>query len=49
MMSQKIRFQNRNRSMFFPTVRKRVDAYFKENNISKNANGEMYFKTFFFF
>ncbi len=47
-MSQKIRFQNRNRSMFFPTVRKRVDAYFKENNLSKNANGEMYFKTFFF-
>jgi len=47
-MARKIRFQNRNRSLFFPTVRKRVDAYFKENNIPKHANGEMYFKTVFF-
>ncbi|MEM6298540.1 MAG: acyl-CoA desaturase, partial [Bacteroidota bacterium] len=47
-MSQTLKFRNRNRSMFFPTVRKRVDAYFKENNISKNANGEMYFKSVFF-
>ncbi|MGF1532908.1 MAG: fatty acid desaturase family protein [Bernardetiaceae bacterium] len=29
-------------------MRKRVDAYFKENGISKHANGEMFFKTFFF-
>lgn len=43
-----IRFQNSSRSRFFPTVRKRVDAYFKENNIPKQANGEMVFKTIFF-
>lgn len=48
-MSPNIRFQNHNQSRFFPTVRKRVDAYFKENNLSKQANGEMVFKTFFFF
>lgn len=43
-----IRFNNHNRSRFYPTVRKRVDAYFKENKLSKHANGEMIFKTVFF-
>lgn len=44
----KVRFIDRQKSEFFATVRKRVDAYFKENNISKNANGAMWAKTIFF-
>ena len=47
-MLQKIRFIDRNQSEFFSTVKTRVDDYFTENNLSKNANGMMYFKTFFF-
>jgi linoleoyl-CoA desaturase len=34
-------------SDFFPVLRKRVDNYFKENNIKKSANGAMVFKTVF--
>jgi linoleoyl-CoA desaturase len=45
---QKVRFSDQTRSEFFPTVRKRVDAYFKENNISKHANAAMIFKTVLF-
>ena len=48
-MEQQLRFVGKNNQQFFATVRKRVDAYFKGNNISKHANAEMYFKTFFFF
>lgn len=33
---------------FFATVKSRVDAYFKEKNISSHANAEMIFKTIFF-
>ncbi|HEY8402102.1 MAG TPA: acyl-CoA desaturase [Cytophagaceae bacterium] len=47
-MFQKVRFVDPKKSEFFSTVKQRVDAYFKENNISKNANGLMYFKTAFF-
>jgi linoleoyl-CoA desaturase len=47
-MSQKVRFVDRNKSEFYSTVKSRVDNYFKENNLSKNANGLMYFKSFFF-
>src|SRR4051812_15030510 len=31
--------------MFFSTVKKRVDAYFDDNKISKNANATMVIKT----
>lgn len=34
---------------FLPTVTKRVNEYFKANNISKHANAEMVFKTIFMF
>lgn len=44
----KIRFTGKTKTEFFATVRKRVDSYFKENNISKQANTTMYFKTIFF-
>jgi linoleoyl-CoA desaturase len=45
---QKVKFSSKNSSEFFPTVRKRVDQYFKDKNISKHANGQMVFKTIFF-
>lgn len=47
-MERTLRFTGKDEKRFFATVKKRVDAYFKENNLSKNANGEMYFKSFFF-
>jgi len=47
--STQLRFIDTNRSQFFATVKKNVDQYFKDNNLSKNANGLMVFKTFFFF
>jgi linoleoyl-CoA desaturase len=47
-MSQKVKFVDSTRSEFFATTRKRVDAYFKENKISKHANGAMWAKTIFF-
>src|SRR5689334_17219145 len=47
-MSQKIRFIDTGKSEFFATVRKRVDVYFKEKNLSKNANAAMWAKSAFF-
>jgi linoleoyl-CoA desaturase len=44
----KLRFIDKNKSEFFATVKIRVEQYFTENNLSKNANGLMYFKTFLF-
>ncbi len=49
-MSQKLRFIDPQASSarFFPTLRKRVDAYFTDHQLSKNANGLMWFKIAFF-
>jgi linoleoyl-CoA desaturase len=47
-MTQKLKFINTNQSAFYATARKRVDIYFKENGISKAANGLMWFKAAFF-
>jgi linoleoyl-CoA desaturase len=47
-MSQKIKFVDVRKSTFFATARGRVDAYFRENGISKHANGAMWAKTAFF-
>jgi len=44
----KVKFVNRDQAKFFPTLKKRVDAYFKENNVKKTANGLMYFKVVFY-
>jgi linoleoyl-CoA desaturase len=44
----KVRFVDKNKSEFYATLKERVDVYFKERNLSKNANGLMYFKTFFY-
>lgn len=47
-MSAKIRFVDTNRSEFFSTVKQRVEAYFQDNKISRNANSLMYLKTAFY-
>ncbi len=41
-----LRFNNSNKQ-FYTELKKRVDAYFKENNISKTGNLNMYIKTVF--
>lgn len=40
-----VKFAHQNNAQFFVTLRQRVDAYFKEHNISPNANSFMVFKT----
>ncbi|WP_159799862.1 acyl-CoA desaturase [Flavobacterium sp. MK4S-17] len=47
-MNTKLKFNNASRSLFFATIRKRVDQYFKDNDTSQNANRQMWFKTLFF-
>lgn len=42
----KIIFKNKSQVNFLPTIKSRVDNYFKSNNISKYSNKLMYFKTF---
>ncbi len=50
MAIQQVRFidKNKDRNLFFATLRQRVDFYFKENNISKHHNNQMVFKTIVF-
>lgn len=40
-----VKFVNKDKNLFFTTLKKRVDAYFSENNISKYANGTLFVKT----
>lgn len=47
MSAPHIKFNEQDQPEFFKVVRKRVNAHFKENNISKYANFNMKFKTFF--
>ncbi len=42
-----VKFNVQDRPEFFKVLRKRVNAHFKENNISKNANTKMKIKTAF--
>jgi len=42
-----VRFVAKDKGEFIATLRKRVDGYFKENNISKHANANMVLKTIF--
>jgi linoleoyl-CoA desaturase len=44
-MTSEIRFNPPNKSLFFPTLKKRVDEYFINNNISRHANATMVIKT----
>lgn len=48
MTTKPLRFTNVQRSTFFATVRERADAYFRDNNLSRHANGAMWAKTIFF-
>lgn len=41
----RIKFINPNKNDFFPTLKKRVDAYFEEQQISKHGNTAMFIKT----
>jgi linoleoyl-CoA desaturase len=41
----KVKFVNKEKSLFFPTLRKRVDAYFEQNNISRSGNSAMVVKS----
>ena len=47
-MGKKIKFINTTKSEFYITLRKRVDAYFKDRNLSTHANGAMWFKAIFY-
>ncbi len=42
---KQIRFISQDKSQFYSTLHARVDAYFKENNLSKHANAGIVFKT----
>jgi linoleoyl-CoA desaturase len=46
--SKKITFANKQRD-FSTTLNKRINDYFKTNQIDRHANGEMKFKTIFMF
>jgi linoleoyl-CoA desaturase len=47
-MSQKVKFSSASGSSFYATVRKRVEQYFVQNQISQHANAQMWGKTIFF-
>src|SRR6185437_9351324 len=47
-MLSKVKFIDKEKSGFFATVRERVDNYFEERNLSRNANALMYIKSTFF-
>lgn len=47
-MIKKLKFTNTNKSAFYATLRKRVDAHFNDQQLSVHANGAMWFKTVFF-
>ncbi|HEU5053070.1 MAG TPA: acyl-CoA desaturase [Hanamia sp.] len=47
-MSIKIKFAKANNTDFYTTVNARVEQYFTNNNLSKNANRLMVFKTVFY-
>ncbi len=47
-MAEPLKFVDHQHSLFFATVKKRVDHYFKVNQLSKHANHTMIFKTVLF-
>lgn len=48
-MVSKIRFAGKKDAEFFSVLNKRVNEYFKSNNLSRNANAEMVLKTTLYF
>ena len=47
MKLKKVKFAENKAEDFYKELRKRVSAYFKENNVSRYANFNMVFKTVF--
>ncbi|MEC7454229.1 MAG: fatty acid desaturase, partial [Bacteroidota bacterium] len=43
-----IRFSRKDKQQFFSTLNKRVNAYFKDNNLRKTGNWELHLKTAIF-
>ena len=41
----KVKFVNKDKSLFFPTLRKRVDAYFSENQLPKSGDSQLLLKS----
>jgi linoleoyl-CoA desaturase len=46
---QTIRFSTIDKTKFFRTLNKKVNGYFKENNLKKTGNWKLYLKAFFMF
>lgn len=42
---KRVKFVNKEKTIFLKTLKQRVDAYFQENNIEKHGNAAMVFKT----
>ena len=49
MSSKTILFNRKDSAMFFKTLNKRVNNYFKEKNITKSGNWKLWVKTFIMF
>jgi len=45
MKKGEVKFRNINNSQFFPTLKKRVDTYFEDKNVSRKGNSAMVAKT----
>ncbi|AKD03794.1 acyl-CoA desaturase [Pontibacter korlensis] len=41
----KVKFVNKDKNLFFATLRKRVDTYFSDHNLSKSGNGKLLTKS----
>jgi len=46
---QTIRFSTIDKAKFFRTLNKKVNGYFKENNLKKTGNWKLYLKAIFMF
>ena len=49
MSSKTILFNRKDSAMFFKTLNKRVNSYFKQKNITKSGNWKLWVKTFIMF
>ena len=49
MSSKTILFNRKDSAIFFKTLNKRVNNYFKEKNITKSGNWKLWVKTFIMF
>ncbi|HIP31976.1 MAG TPA: acyl-CoA desaturase, partial [Crocinitomicaceae bacterium] len=47
MILEEVKFTKNDKADFYKELRKRVNSYFKDNNISKYANAAMVIKTIF--